>query len=74
MQQVKIFKGIETDITMLEEEVNSWIRQTGVRVAGMTGNIAPQSGGRQSSAGSLGKSAFAPSDIVLIVMYEMPST
>ena len=74
MQQVKIFKGIETDISTLEGEVNSWIRQAGVKVTAMTGNIAPQGGARESGGGGLGKGAFTPSDVVLILMYETPST
>jgi len=73
MQQVKIFKSLESDVTSLEAEVNEWIRQSGVKVIAVTGNIAPQSeapGG--SSTTSLGQGRSAPSDVVLIVLYETP--
>ena len=74
MQQVKIFKGVESDVSVLEKEVNAWIRQSGAQVISITGNIAPQSQELGKKTGSLGKSAFPPSDIVLIVLYEQPST
>ncbi len=70
MRQVKLFKGIESDVTVLEGEVNAWIRQSGVRVLNITGNIAPQSEKPGATGGGLGKSAFAPSDVILIVLYE----
>lgn len=70
MQQVKLFKGMENDMASLEQEVNAWIRQSGARVISLTGNIAPQSNADNSKSGSLGSSAFAASDIILIVFYE----
>lgn len=70
MQQVKIFKGVEADITALEKEVNAWIRQSRAKVVSVTGNIAPQSETRESTGGGLGKGAFPPSDVILIVLYE----
>ena len=70
MQQVKIFKGIENDISDLEKEVNTWIRESGARVVGMTGNIAPQSEAKMAGVGSLTNSAFSPSDLVIIILYE----
>ncbi len=73
MQQVKIFKGLEGDIATLENEVNSWIRQSGTQVVAITGNIAPQSHTPQATAGSLGQSGFPSSDVVLIVLYETPA-
>ena len=74
MQQVKIFKGVESNVSVLEKEVNAWIRQSGARVISITGNIAPQSQDPGNHTASLGKSAFPPSDVVLIVLYEQPST
>jgi hypothetical protein len=70
MQQVKVFKGVESDTAALEKEVNDWIRQSGVRITSVTGNIAPQSGGSGSASGTLGGGGFASSDIVLIILYE----
>ena len=73
MQQVKLFKGVESDITALEGEVNAWIRQSGARVVSITGNIAPQSAKAGAAAGGLGKGQFSASDVILIVLYEIPS-
>lgn len=70
MQQVKLFKGLESDLSSLEGEVNAWLRQTGVRVLSITGNIAPQTEKPGAAAGGLGKSQFAPSDVILILLYE----
>ena len=75
MQQVKIFKSIESNVAALEGEVNAWIRQSGARVIAVTGNIAPQSampGG--APAASMGQGRFPPSDVVLIVLYEAPGS
>ena len=73
MQQVKLFKGLESDVTTLEGEVNAWIRQSGARVVSITGNIAPQSEKAGAAGGGLGQSRFSPSDVILIVLYETPS-
>jgi len=72
VQQVKIFKSLESDITQLENEVNTWIRESGAKIVAITGNIAPQtvSGDRTDA---LGKGAFAPSDVIIIVVYVKPS-
>jgi len=69
MQQVKIFKGVENDLAGLEAEVNAWIRQSGARVVSLTGNIAPQSPSSRAGGG-LTQGTFAPSDVVLVVLYE----
>ncbi len=74
MQQVKIFKSVETDVTQLEGDVNAWIRQSGAKVIAVTGNIAPQSVVPGSSTGGLSKSGFPPSDVILVVLYETPGT
>ena len=69
MQQIKLFKGVESDISRLEATVNDWLRESGVRVLQVTGNIAPQSGVRATSAGR-SQSAFTPSDVMILVTYE----
>jgi len=69
VQQVKIFKTIESDVAALEAEVNAWIHRSGARVVSVTGNIAPQSAASGPGVG-LTKGSFAPSDVVLIVLYE----
>jgi hypothetical protein len=69
MRQVKIFKNVESNLGELEKEVNSWISQSGAQIVGITGNIAPQSDS-SVAGGGLSKSAFPPSDVVIIVLYE----
>ncbi len=69
MQQVKIFKGLESDTSALEAEINSWIRQSGAKVLSLTGNIAPQSE-KQGTKGGLGEGGFPASDVIVIVTYE----
>lgn len=65
MQQVKIFKSIESELNALEEEINEWIAENNAKVINITGNIAAQS----TSSGSLGDS-FSGSDVLLFVLYE----
>ncbi|MEX0716306.1 MAG: hypothetical protein WD066_06965 [Planctomycetaceae bacterium] len=69
MQQIRIFKGVETESGALEAEVNEWLAESDVRVERIFGNIAPQSPGATQSSG-LSNSVFAPSDIMLVVLYE----
>ena len=73
MQQIKIFKSLESDVAALEDEINTWIRESGVKIVAITGNIAPQTlvGDK---GGSLGKGAFASSDVFIIVTYVKPSS
>ncbi len=73
MQQVKIFKGLESDIGALEKEANAWIRQSGAQVVSITGNIAPQSQPPSGKPGGLSQGTYPPSDVVLILLYEIAS-
>ena len=68
MQQIKIFKSIETDVSSLESEINSWLKESGVKVINIFGNIAPQTVNSDSSASS--SRAFSPSDVFMVVVYE----
>lgn len=68
MQQIKIFKGIESELTELEGRVNAWIKQTNARIVSSYGNIAPQSGTYTGGA-TLGKS-YTPSDVLIVLVYE----
>ena len=70
MHQVRIFKGIETELGALETAINDWLRESGARVINMFGNIAPQTLSPEPSQG-LTKSAFAPSDVLLVVLHEV---
>lgn len=72
MRFVKIFKGLENDVSSLEAEVNAWIRQSGAKVVFVTGNIAAQSVDPGSKSGGLTQSPFPPSDVILVVLYEAP--
>jgi hypothetical protein len=65
MRQIKLFKGIEAEASVLEREVNAWIREGRVQVVRITGNISPQSSGPAT------KDRFAPSDLLIIVEYEV---
>ncbi|RMF40523.1 MAG: hypothetical protein D6753_11545 [Planctomycetota bacterium] len=64
MQKVKLFKGLESELSALEDEVNQWIAETKARVISISGNIAPQSRS-QSSMGS-----FGASDVLIVIHYE----
>lgn len=72
MHQVKIFKGVENEVSQLEADINSWLKSSGARVVNITGNIAPQTGGAggSSSAATLGQGPHAPSDVLVVVLYE----
>ena len=72
MQQVKIFKTVETEIHALEDEVNAWIGSAGIRVISITGNIAPQSEPQGGFPVNTGSMSYTPSDVLLIVLYEKP--
>ena len=50
MQQIKIFKGIENDLSTLEADINAWLVESDVDVINIFGNIAPQSGATSNPA------------------------
>ena len=66
MQQVKIFKSVDTDIPDMEKQINRWMRKSGARVLSITGNLAAQ---LNEGGGPL--NSFAASDILIIVLYEI---
>jgi hypothetical protein len=68
MQQVKIFKSIESELGALEKEINAWIAESKARVISVTGNIAAQSAGPIPAGGGL--ASFSSSDVLLVVLYE----
>jgi hypothetical protein len=65
MQQVKIFKSIESEREELEKEINRWIRRSGARVISITGNISNHGSG----GGPL--SSFSGSDILIMLLVEV---
>jgi len=66
MQQVKIFKSVDTELAELEQQINRWMRKSGAKVVSITGNLAPSP---HSSSGPL--NTFAASDVLLVVLYEI---
>ncbi|NND99299.1 MAG: hypothetical protein HKN47_18420 [Pirellulaceae bacterium] len=66
MQQVKIFKNVDTELAELEHQINRWMRKSGARVLSITGNLSSQ-----SSSGQAPMSSFSASDIMVIVLYEI---
>jgi hypothetical protein len=70
MQQIKIFKGIESELSVLEGEVNEWLVKSGARVIHIFGNLSPQSIPPTAKGSGLSTSEFAPSDALIVVLYE----
>ena len=69
MQQIKLFKGIESELPRLEQQINTWLKDSGARVVQMFGNLAPQSLISDSPAGP-SLSPYAASDMVVGILYE----
>ncbi|EMI53765.1 hypothetical protein [Rhodopirellula sallentina] len=65
MQQVKIFKGVDSELPELERQINRWIRKTGVKVLSISGNLASQP---SSASGPM--NSFAAGDVLIIVQVE----
>ena len=70
MQQIHFFKSTENDLSALQTEMNAWLRDNDVRVVQIFGNIAPQTVTHDDAGTGLTKSAFAPSDVLIAVLYE----
>jgi|TARA_B110000495_G_C22920606_1_gene537841 hypothetical protein len=64
MQQIKIFKSIESEITTLEQDINLWIKETGAKNIQISGNIAPQ------TEAAPGMGSFSSSDILITILYD----
>ena len=73
MHQIKTFKGLESDLTGLEHEVNQWLAQSRVKVVQIIGNIAPQSIAPSAKGSGLTTTEFASSDVLFVVVYEKSS-
>jgi hypothetical protein len=69
MYQVKIFKGLESNLPGLEKEMNVWLAETNARVTQIFGNLAPLSGER-NEGNSLAAYPYVASDVMLVVLYE----
>lgn len=66
MQQVKIFKSVDTELPEMEHQINRWMRKSGARVLSITGNLAAQ-----PAAGNGPMNSFAAGDVIVIVLYEI---
>jgi hypothetical protein len=66
VQQIKIFKSVDTEIPEMERQINRWMRKSGARVLSISGNLTSQSG---NSGGPL--NSFAAGDVMIIVHYEV---
>jgi hypothetical protein len=76
MHQVRIFIGKEDDTLRLAKEMNDWLAHDDVKVVNIFGNMSPQTiqdrageGGRLLGAEGGGR-RYAPSDIMLVVVFE----
>ena len=69
MQQVKLFKSVEADVAVLEQEINDWLSTEGVNVISIFGNIAAQHAKPESLTTHMGR-AHQPSDVFVGVVYE----
>ena len=70
MHQIKIFKGVENELSTIEATINEWIAESGARIVQVFGNMSPQSIPADMTSPGLSGSSFAPSDIFLVVVYE----
>ena len=70
MQQVKFFKGIESDLAGLEKEMNTWLAGSHVKVIQVFGNLAATSPERNES-NSLAAYPYVASDVLLVVVYDV---
>jgi len=69
MHQVKIFKGLESDLAALERQINGWLAAEGIRVINIIGNMSPQSPPPEKTGG-IGMTPWPPSDVVVIIHYD----
>lgn len=70
MHQVKIFKGLESNLPALEKEMNAWLAESGVKVTQIFGNLA-SAGGDRNEQNSLAAYPYVASDVLLVVVYEV---
>jgi hypothetical protein len=71
MQRVKLFKGLETEVEALEQQINAWAESEGAKITQVTGNIATQSYNPAAKSGSsLQANVAAASDVLIVVLYE----
>ncbi len=64
MQQIKLFKGVESEMEDLEQQVNDWLKSSGAKIISVAGNISPQTQHPNTLE------SFPVSDILIIITYE----
>ena len=64
MRKIKLFKGVENELTELEAEINQFLESSGVELISVSGNISPQTHFPTSS------DTFSTSDVLIILTYE----
>jgi hypothetical protein len=75
MHQVRIFIGKEDDTLRLAKDINEWLAYDDVKVVNIFGNMSPQTIQDRSESGRIlgaegGGRRYAPSDIMLVVVFE----
>ena len=68
MQQIKIFKTVDTEIDDLEKQINRFIRKHNVRVLSISGN---HSAAAIASSGPM--NTFSGGDVTVIMLFEIES-
>ena len=70
MQKIKLFKGLESEVEVLESQINRWIENEGVTVLQISANIAEQSYRPDAGGSTLQTAINQPSDILVTLLYE----
>ena len=71
MQHVKLFKGLEGEVDILEKQINDWAESEGVKILHVSSSIAAQSYNPSAKSGSsLQVNVTASSDVLVTVLYE----
>ena len=66
MQQVKLFKSVDTELPEMERQINRWMRKSGARILSIDSNMTAQDGTKDGPLNS-----FAAGDVLVIVLYEI---
>ena len=70
MHQIKLFRGLETDLPGLEKQINDWLNESKARVVQITGNLAPQKDETKPDEAGVSHSLYSPANILLAVLFE----
>ena len=66
MQQVKLFKSVDTEMAEMEKQINRFIRKNNIRVLSINSNLASS-----PTANNGPMSSFAAGDILVTLLYEI---